>query len=65
MNVAVSFSLAMFVAVKARGIEAPERKAIYRALWHSFLSRPLSFFLPVGIEPKSAVPEEGRSAKAV
>lgn len=57
MNVAVSFSLAMWVAVKARGIEAPERKAIYRALWRSFLSKPLSFFLPVGIEPKSSAPE--------
>jgi site-specific recombinase len=48
MNLTVSFSLAMFVAIKARGIESPERHAIYRALAKRLRDEPLSFIFPVG-----------------
>jgi site-specific recombinase len=48
MNVAVSFSLAMFVAIRARGVQAPERRAIYLAILKRAWEQPLSFILPVG-----------------
>ncbi|HWD20599.1 MAG TPA: site-specific recombinase [Verrucomicrobiae bacterium] len=48
MNVGVSFSLAMFVAIRARGIESPERHAIYRALGRRLWREPFSFLFPVG-----------------
>jgi site-specific recombinase len=47
MNVMVSFSLAMFVAIRARGIQSPERRAIYQALLRRLGRQPLSFALPV------------------
>ena len=48
MNVAVSFSLAMLVAIRARGVQSPERKAIYRAVRKRAWEQPWSFVLPVG-----------------
>ena len=48
MNVTVSFSLAMFVAIRARGIQSPERHAIYQSLLRRLRRQPLSFALPVG-----------------
>ncbi|WII71620.1 site-specific recombinase [Bdellovibrio sp. 22V] len=47
-NVLVSFGLALMVAIKARSIEPPQRRAIRRAVVRRFFSSPLSFFLPVG-----------------
>ena len=48
MNVAVSFNLAMLVAIRARGVQSPERRAIYRAVFRRAWEQPLSFILPVG-----------------
>lgn len=48
LNVGVSFSLALLVAIKARGINPPQRRAIRKAVVKRFFSSPLSFFLPVG-----------------
>lgn len=48
MNVGVSFGLAFLVAIRARGINPPQRRAIRRAVMKRFLTSPLSFFLPVG-----------------
>src|SRR5690606_8316045 len=48
MNVGVSFGLALMVAVKARGINPPQRRAIRNALKERFRTNPLGFFLPVG-----------------
>ena len=48
MNVAVSFNLAMLVAIRARGVQSPERRAIYRAVFRRAREQPLSFVLPVG-----------------
>ena len=46
MNVTVSFSLALFVAIRARRLHAPERHLIYGAVVRRLASRPLSFLLP-------------------
>jgi site-specific recombinase len=57
MNVVVSFSLALFVAIRARRIQSPERRAIYRALWDRLKREPWSFILPVGAARMSSTPE--------
>jgi site-specific recombinase len=57
MNVTVSFSLAMLVAIRARGIQSPERRAIYRSLLLRVWRQPLSFVLPVGPDGSSNIPE--------
>jgi len=46
MNLTVSFSLAMFVATRACGIQSPERNAIYTAVARRFMRHPLSFLFP-------------------
>ncbi|HEY1170198.1 MAG TPA: hypothetical protein VGH19_02405 [Verrucomicrobiae bacterium] len=46
INVLVSFGLAMSVAIRARDVSAPERKAIYSAVWQRFCRRPFSFLYP-------------------
>jgi site-specific recombinase len=46
MNLAVSFSLAMFVAIRACDIQQPERHKIYRAVARRALRHPLSFLCP-------------------
>lgn len=45
LNVSVSFFMAMFVALKARRIEAPMRETIYSDILLRFKSSPSSFFL--------------------
>lgn len=47
-NVGVSFYLALSVAIKARGINPPQRRAIRKAILKRFISEPFSFFFPVG-----------------
>lgn len=42
LNLSVSFSLAFAVAVRARKIQAPQRKLIYIAVWRKFTQQPLS-----------------------
>ncbi len=46
MNLTVSFSLAMFVATRACGIQSPERRAIYAAVGRRVMRHPLSFLIP-------------------
>jgi site-specific recombinase len=46
LNVGVSFALAMFTAVRARSLRAPERSAIRSELWHRLLRRPFAFLVP-------------------
>ena len=48
LNVGVSFGLALLVAIKARGINPPQRRGIRKAVVRRFFRSPLSFFLPVG-----------------
>lgn len=59
-NVLVSFGLALMVAVKARGVNPPQRKAIRNAVLKRFVSSPMSFFFPVGANvPRSSSNENG------
>lgn len=44
LNVAVSFALAFFTAVRSRDINAPQRRLIYRALFERFRHDPVGFF---------------------
>ncbi|WP_413557371.1 site-specific recombinase [Bdellovibrio sp. HCB209] len=54
-NVSVSFAMAFWVAIKARAVTPPTRRAIRKAVFRRLLHHPLSFFLPVGkTVPKSA-----------
>ena len=47
LNVAVSFSLAFLLAMRARDVRAPERRMLYRALLGRFVRRPFAFLLPI------------------
>lgn len=46
LNLLVSFFLALFLAIRARKIQAPERDLIYRALIDRLRYRPMSFLWP-------------------
>jgi len=48
INLAVSFTLALFVAIRARDIRAPERRFLYRAVFRRWISRPWTFLIPWG-----------------
>lgn len=58
INVGVSFGCALFVAIRARDVRAPERSRLYRAmgarLWHD----PVGFLWPKGrsVPPDNTVP---------
>jgi site-specific recombinase len=59
LNLAVSFSLAMLVAIRARGVQSMERRALYIAVIKRLALRPFSFFFPTGpqdIAPVSELP---------
>jgi site-specific recombinase len=49
LNILVSFSLALFVAIRARNVRGPELQSFRRALVNRLLKSPLSFVLPVGV----------------
>jgi len=49
LNIVVSFSLALFVAIRARNVRGPELRLFYGALFKRLLKSPLSFVLPVGV----------------
>lgn len=53
-NVLVSFGMAFYTAIKARGVNVTERRAIRRAIAKRFFANPLSFFIPVGASVKSS-----------
>lgn len=42
LNVVVSFALALWIAIRARGIVAPERRVLYRAFWYRLCQMSLS-----------------------
>lgn len=56
LNLLVSFAMAFMLAIKARSINTPQRRAIRKALRQRFFANPLSFVLPVGstIQTKSS-----------
>jgi site-specific recombinase len=49
LNILVSFSLALFVAIRAQNLRGPERLQFYRAIFGRFLKTPFSFVLPIGV----------------
>jgi site-specific recombinase len=53
LNILVSFSLALFVAIRARNLRGPERHQFYRAIGGRFLKSPFSFLLPIGVTATS------------
>lgn len=55
MNLGVSFALALMVAIRARKVEAPNRRALYRAVFKKFLRNPFAFVFPVGVKPAPAL----------
>jgi site-specific recombinase len=56
MNLTVSFSLAMFVAIRACDIRSPERHAIYWAVACRAMRNSLSFLIPVNGAREIAAP---------
>lgn len=46
LNLLVSFFMALFLAIRARKIQAPERELIYKALLDRLRYRPFSFLWP-------------------
>lgn len=46
VNLAVSFSLSLFVAVKSRRIKFSQSPELLRLLWTKFRKRPTEFFVP-------------------
>ena len=49
LNILVSFSLALFVAIRARNLRGPERHEFFKALAARLRKSPLSFVLPAGV----------------
>ena len=45
-NVAVSFALALRVALRSRGVRVKDRSRLWRAMGKRFLRHPFSFVLP-------------------
>lgn len=56
LNVLVSFSLALFVAIRARDVRGPERNLFFQALGRRLLRAPLSFVLPIGSRQTNITP---------
>lgn len=48
LNVSVSFSFALLVAIRARDINTQQRRALRKAVWKRFMHHPFTFLLPVG-----------------
>jgi len=59
MNLTVSFSLAMFVATRACGIQQPERRAIYAAVARRLRRHPLGFLFPTSAANAVEAPASG------
>lgn len=54
LNLAVSFALAMTVAIRAKKVKSPQRRVIYSKLWQRLKTKPLAFILPPKeVEPKA------------
>jgi site-specific recombinase len=61
LNVGVSFSLALWTAVRARSLRGPERSAIRAELWRRLRRHPADFVVPEK-EPRSSPADSGPSA---
>lgn len=48
LNILVSFSLALFVAIRARNVRGPQLHLFYQTLLRRLIKAPLSFLLPTG-----------------
>ena len=46
LNISVAFSLALFLAIKARQVRAPKRRLIYKAVLRRIYQSPISFIWP-------------------
>ncbi len=56
LNVLVSFSLALFVAIRARNVRGPERNLFYRALLKRLVRAPFRFVLPTTSAKSDSTP---------
>jgi len=56
LNILISFSLALFVAIRARNLRGPERHEFFQALAGRLRKSPLSFVLPIGVTAAAKVP---------
>jgi site-specific recombinase len=54
LNVAVSFGLALLVAIRACDVRGPERNQFFRALFRRLATKPWSFLLPIGARAEAA-----------
>lgn len=59
-NLIVSFSLAMWIGLKARGVDLPQRFRLVNTILRRCLARPGDFFLP----PRPTPPETVRERPA-
>lgn len=54
VNLGVSFTLAMLVALRSRRVSLDQERTISRMIWRRFLSGPRDFFFPPKSEAKSS-----------
>ena len=55
-NLAVSFALALWVALKARGVVFTQKRELLRCLWWRFRAAPLSFFGAPAAAERGSIP---------
>jgi site-specific recombinase len=58
-NLAVSFALALWMALKARGVEFTQTRELLRRLWRLFKTQPALFLFPA----RSPIPGQGDDLK--
>jgi site-specific recombinase len=54
LNVGVSFALALATAVRAQGLQAPERAQLSAAFWRRFRRRPADLVVPEEAKERAA-----------
>jgi site-specific recombinase len=63
VNLLVSFSLALYVAMRSRGITFAQGRVLSILVLRRLLTRPQDFFFPPrGVEPPTAPPENGAAS---
>ncbi len=55
LNILVSFSLALSVAIRARNLRGPDLHQFYHTIVGRFIKSPLSFLLPIGLTATTTV----------
>jgi site-specific recombinase len=63
INLWVSFALALFVALRSRGVRFRQGMPLLKSIASRFLKRPLEFFLPPRDEATAAAPADEGAAK--